>query len=379
MKKIIAKLAFSALAILLAAHLKAQQTSAKNIFVQMHPDNWQYDPGTVRFEKVDGQLAMKITDARHMATVKDASLTDGIIEFDIQLPSEGFSTVYFRRQSTNEAECFYFRTGKGRNGQAGDALQYAPIIKGINLWDLYPQYQSDASIQPGKWNHVKAVISGKQLRVFVNDTTRPALIVPYLEGNVRGGSVAFDGAATIANLTIRRGATDGLFSLAGADITDNDPRYLRNWQVKQKMTSMQPGIGLDNSDMPDSNTLWEPIRAERRGLINLSRKFGGDQKRKIVWLKTHIQADANLTRRLLLGISDEVWVFINGQLLYVDKNYFNTPTMKTPGGRISLENASFDLPLKKGQNEILIGVANAFYGWGIIARLDDSKGLLLER
>lgn len=48
-------------------------------------------------------------------------------------------------------------------------------------------------------------------------------------------------------------------------------------------------------------------------------------------------------------------------------------------GRISLENASFDLPLKKGENEILIGVANAFYGWGIIARLDDNKGLLLDK
>lgn len=379
MKKIFAKLALSALTVLLAAHLKAQQPTVKNIVVQMHPDNWQYEPGTVKFEKIDGQLAMHITDARHTATVKDANLTDGIIEFDIRPPSEGFSSVYFRRQSTQEAECFYFRTGKNRNDQTGDAIQYAPIIKGMNLWDLYPEYQSDALIQPGKWNHVKAVISGKQLRVYVNDTLRPALVVPYLEGNAHGGAIAFDGATAIANLTIQQGATSGLSSLAGADITDNDPRYLRKWQVTRKVIPMQTGIGLDRNDMPDSTTIWEPIRAERRGLVNLSRKFGGDQKRKIVWLKTHIHADADLTRRLLLGISDEVWVFINGQLLYFNKNYFNTPTMKTPAGRISLENASFDLPLKKGENEILIGVANAFYGWGIIARLDDNKGLLLDK
>ena len=36
------------------------------------------------------------------------------------------------------------------------------------------------------------------------------------------------------------------------------------------------------------------------------------------------------------------------------------------------------LPLVEGENEILIGVANYFFGWGLIARLDDTEGILLE-
>ena len=48
---------------------------------------------------------------------------------------------------------------------------------------------------------------------------------------------------------------------------------------------------------------------------------------------------------------------------------------KEPDGRCSLENANFNLPLKAGVNEILIGVANDFYGWGIIARLDTVEGM----
>jgi len=35
--------------------------------------------------------------------------------------------------------------------------------------------------------------------------------------------------------------------------------------------------------------------------------------------------------------------------------------------------------LKEGKNEILIGLANYFYGWGIIARLDDVPGIRLMK
>jgi hypothetical protein len=35
--------------------------------------------------------------------------------------------------------------------------------------------------------------------------------------------------------------------------------------------------------------------------------------------------------------------------------------------------------LKAGENELLIGLANDFYGWGIIARLEELDGLVIER
>jgi hypothetical protein len=33
------------------------------------------------------------------------------------------------------------------------------------------------------------------------------------------------------------------------------------------------------------------------------------------------------------------------------------------------------LPLKEGDNEVLVGLANDFYGWGLIARLENLEGL----
>ena len=38
----------------------------------------------------------------------------------------------------------------------------------------------------------------------------------------------------------------------------------------------------------------------------------------------------------------------------------------------------FNLPLKAGANELLIGVGSEFFGWGIVARLDDNRGVKLD-
>ena len=80
-----------------------------------------------------------------------------------------------------------------------------------------------------------------------------------------------------------------------------------------------------------------------------------------------------------MGLSDEVWVFLNKQPLYVDKNIYTSPGMrKAPDGRISIENGEFDLPLRAGDNDLLVGVANDFFGWGLIARLDDMNGIKIS-
>jgi hypothetical protein len=76
------------------------------------------------------------------------------------------------------------------------------------------------------------------------------------------------------------------------------------------------------------------------------------------------------------GWSREVWVFVNGRPVYADKNMYQPPTArKKPDGRCSLENGSFQLPLKAGANEVTVAVANNFYGWGLILRLDDVYGV----
>ncbi|MEM7515101.1 MAG: hypothetical protein AAF388_29510 [Bacteroidota bacterium] len=207
---------------------------------------------------------------------------------------------------------------------------------------------------------------------------KPALIISHLEGEAKSGGISFQGKGYYANVGVRPGEVEGLSPESGPDPTYHDPHYLRTWEVSE-VFPFPFGEDLTDRTIPADSSSWEPIQAERMGLINLTRKYGSGRTeetgRSITWIKTTITAEEKQVRKLQLGFSDEVWVLINKQLLYLDKNYYNSPIMKPPYGRISIENTTIDLPLQKGDNEIMIGVGNFFFGWGIIARLDRVDGL----
>lgn len=352
--------------------LITMQANAQKILLKA--ESWDYKPDAVEFLTYKNVPAMKVHARGGQVVLKNLDFTDGTIEFDMEPGDPGFASFYFRESSREESEIFYFRTARAGNRYAVDAVQYAPIIKNVNLWDMLPQYQNSAPFEREKWNHVKLVIAGKQMRVYVNNSL--VLQVPRLEGDSQHGTIAFDGRMTISNLVIKPNQTEGLSPLAGVDLTDNDPRYLRKWLVTTPVNT--DGIDFKDSFKPDSAVTWNVVMAERQGLINLTRDFGESKKRRIVWLKTTIHSDSTQVRRLDFGFSDEVWVFINGKYLYVDKNLYGRPIAKEPDGRCSLENTSFNIPLEKGDNELLIGLSNDFYGWGIIARLDKMDALETE-
>lgn len=358
--------------------------------IPLNPANWIFRPGTAEFLPVAPNIggvipqgaAMKITNGYTGAVVaKNIDFSEGLIDFDMQPTDSNFAFFYFHRQDANEAECFYLRTGWGAGRpDRMEGAQYNPIIKGIACWNIMPHYQGNASFGLNIWNHIRLIISGRQMLVYVNTDTRPTLVIPRLEGNTTHGSFAFEGKITVANLVVKPTPVTGTVwpsGTEGFDPTDNDPRYLRHWQVTQPDTIPQ-GIDFGKNLLPGKQSIWSPIQAERRGLINLTRQFGGNLKRRIVWLKTTLVADKDWNYKIRLGFTNDVWVFLNGQYLYIDKNYYDEPSMKTPRGRLSVENCSFQLPLKAGANELLIGVGNDFFGWGIVARLDDTEGVKIE-
>jgi hypothetical protein len=190
-------------------------------------------------------------------------------------------------------------------------------------------------------------------------------------------------------MVIKPDSVEDLSPAPGYISTYNDTRYLRNWHVSKAsdfefgkdIPAPLPYLGGTriSPGFPDSNTTWTPIKAEDRGIVNLTRIFGRTElrKRKLAWLKTTIESDSTQECTLRLGFSDEIWLFVNGQTVYTDKNPFGAPGQKFPAGRCTIENAVVRLPLQKGRNEILIGLTNYFYGWGIIARLDNTDGIHL--
>lgn len=357
--------------------LRAQAQS-----IPMEARSWTFPDTSIHFVTEEGVALMRI-DGPGEAIAKSVTFSTGTIEFDFQPTGPGFCGMYFRRAAKQAdmdpgfySEFFYLRTFYLDNPLAAGAMQYAPIIRGTNLWDVLPAYEGFANIKSDEWNHLKFVISEKQMKFFLNGEEK--LWVPELLGRDLAGGISLSGGGLYANLSITPGATANLPTTAGADLSLHDARYLRDWEVSEEQDLPMDRF-ITGAILADSMKQWRSITAERGGLINLTREVSSpfaDQDRRLVWLRTTIESKVDQTRQLSLGFSDDVWVFVNKGFVYLDMNMYGQPINKQPNGRLSLENTTFDLPLKAGKNEIWIAVANGFFGWGTIARLDSVEGII---
>ena len=177
-----------------------------------------------------------------------------------------------------------------------DALQYAPYLDGVLMWNSYVHYQSNAGIKKEEWNHVKLVISGTQMRMYINSSDKPTLEVDKLEGNTKHGSIGFEGDMVVSNVVVKPNEVEGLSSLPGIDPTHHDPRYIRKWAVSNPVT-MPKNVDFSYDFFPNPETTWEVIETERRGFLNLTRKFGKSEQKRIVWLKVKIQSSEARKRK----------------------------------------------------------------------------------
>ena len=368
---------------------RKSKSQTKTMDFPMTETHWAKLSENAEFISYKGTQSVQSSDDKAYAIwTKDFEFTDGTIEYDVELKGQGFPSIYYRMSpDTVNYETFYIRYFGTPDPKLRFATQYTAVVDGVNLWDMTDDYQAAVNLTKTGWNHVKLVVHGKQMRVYVNDMDRPALWVPAMEGTTDKGRIGFVGNVIFANVTVTPNATEDLPAMAGYDQTYNDPRYLREWQVTEPVDypfgkdllegiPVNPGVQIDSTFL-DKNANWKTVWADRRALVNLTKALGGTKngERRLTWLKTTIKAEKDMEKLLRLGFSDEVWVFINGKPLYQDRNFYGSPGMKFPKGRTSIENSAFTLPLQEGDNELLIGLSNYFYGWGIIARMEDTDGV----
>ena len=350
--------------------IASAQSSTK---VSMDAAHWQTESGV--FEQIQGVDSLALHDA-DPAVAKGVSLGNGTIEFDVQPLAMG-AGLTFRHRDKDTFESIYFRP-RGNCADDPRCLQYAPQTHGILLWDLFPQYQAPAPLHDGEWNHVKVVLSGSRMSVYVNHSGTPSLEVGRLEGDTSEGNLLLAGPGYFANFTVTPNATEGLAPEPKPDPTSQDAHLVRNWQLSPA-SELAPDKNPSFDDLPASSAAWQPITGERGGLVNITRLYGlpiERPRRSLAWIKTVITSEKPQSIHTSIGWVREVWVFVNGKLVYSDKNLFFPPAgRKSPDGRCALSNGSFQLPLNAGTNQVAIAVASGFYGWGVIFRPDDLTGL----
>ena len=351
---------------------------AQPITIAMTADHWQTKDNAEFLRQLGFSHGLMRLNSGN-AVLKGITFSDGTIEFDVNTIGRGAPGIAFRQQDEGNFELFYLRPDPACPAFQA-CIQYTPQTHGVLLWDFFPQYENRAPLRENGWNHIKMVISGRRMNVFVNDATSPTLEVGRLEGDAMKGGLRLQGPGTFANMVITPDAVDGLSPEPARDPLDGDRRLVRDWRLS-KFSALPNGKDPMYNEMPGASQEWKPISTERNGLVNLSREYGlplHEPDRAVAWLKTTITSDRKQTKKVDIGWAREVWVFVNGKLVYADKNIYDLEGLrKAPDGRCSLENGSFTLPLEAGDNEVAVAIANNFFGWGLMMRMADPEGVHL--
>ncbi len=321
-------------------------------------DNWQLMGGQA-IEK-EGQQAYMGN-----AMLKDVEFLNGTIEVDVFVTGQrSFPGIFFRMQDGGNYELFYIRPHK-LDGMHFDALQYTPVFHNVSCWQLYhgEGYTKEVVMPAKEWVQLKIEVSGSKAQVYVGDRPQASLVIHQLEQAVKGGRIG------------GYGPSNGTAYFANFSYSSDDPKLepstpkppvpgiIKVWEISTPIT----GNLVDPYTLPDEvitkSLEWKKVLADPSGLVNLTRELTRNPVQPGWSLaKTSLFAQEAGVKRISVGYSDFVTVFLNGQAIFTGNSAFRS---RDPGfsGVIGY-NDEIQLPLLAGDNELLLMVGENMGGWG---------------
>ena len=319
------------------------------------------------------------------ATIKDFEMRDGVVDVDVSTPAtRGFFGIQFRIDDKN-GEWVYLRQHKSG---LPDAMQYTPILNtGLN-WQIYngQGFTGAVDIPKNEWFHLRLEITGAQAKLYVKDMEKPALVMDDLKSGVQKGQLALaalTGETYFSNFEVRT-TPDVAWE---RHLPAMPPGTLTKWSISPTYDALARSLEKPLTPGEENNISWQDVEAEPPGFVVLYRyrdaphprvTFANDfSKRlepqpgmKLLYARTSVDSDRDQVKKLSIGYSDEVSVFLNGQILYRGRSAQN---FRDPGflGIMNPENDAVYLPLKKGKNELVLALSELGGGWGFICRLED--------
>jgi len=370
------------IALVIAATAHAQTPEA--LSVPVDSPRWQLQ-GKTRVADYLGRKCLMLDGGA--AILDDFEFRDGVLDVDVATSANrGFFGLQFRiPEDGANFEEVYLRPHKSG---AADAMQYTPVLNTGRNWQIYngPGFTGAVDIPRDTWLHLRLEVVAAVARLYVKDMDVPALVMGDLKSGVQKGAIALydlTGAACFSNFGIRS-TPDAPWLRHPPPMP---PGMLTHWAISPAFDAL-----TRNQERPlalaESRAMhWQDVEAEAPGFVVLYRylaaphpkvTFANDfSKRldpqpgmKLVYARTRIDSDQDQVRKLSLGYSDEVSVFLNGRILFRGRSAQN---FRDPAflGIVSPENDAVFLPLKKGSNELLLAVSELGGGWGFIGRLTD--------
>lgn len=366
-------------------------TPAYSQSVSFDSDGWQIKDSKALKEEHLGRKSLYL--ASGFAFLNNVDFEDGVIEVDMAAPMKpAFVGIVFRVESADEHELIYFRPHKSG---LEDAVQYTPVFNGAGCWQLYSGkgFTTAVDFPPNQWIHIRLEISGLGGRVYVNHSEKPVLVIEDLKHGYSRGSIG-----------LWAGANGGHFSNFTYKIETPGERgeykppplaagIISKWQLSDAFDVEKQNPESLPSITEMKAMKWQAVQVETPGMLVIDRyrksagivqffatpadRTGKREGRKVIFARAVIYSDSAQIKKMSLGYSDEATVFLNATPVFTGKSAFR---FRDPGflGIMNVEDDAVYLNLKKGRNEIVVGLADYFGGWGLTCRIDDIRGIKLE-
>ena len=326
------------------------------------------------------------------ATLPDVQFLNGIIEFDICLTEQAaFAGFFFRQTDPGNYEELYFRAHQSGNP---DSYQYTPVFNGDAAWQLYhDQFEpvNDGYIhwKPRaelngfngvieypfeRWVHVKLLVKNDKAELYFDNKPEPAAIIKKLLQEQKAGAIG-----VYCNISAMRFANFSYTPSNDVVLKKNEvalniipANSIMHWQVSN---AFKEDVLIDKNllDAAFVNKLkWTKLTIENGGFANLARLSIVTDSNTVL-TKIKVVSDKDQVKKLDFGYSDRVKAFCNGQAIYSGNNNFRTRDYRYLG-TIGYFDAIY-LPLKKGENTIILAVSETFGGWGVMGKWENMDGI----
>ncbi len=299
------------------------------------------------------------------------TMADGVLEMDVAVTAgRSFPGLAWRVRG-DTYESFYVRPHQVVNP---DSIQYTPVFNAQSAWQLYhgPGYWATVNFPLEGWFTLRTCFAGSRGEAYVVDMEHPALAFGGLKVPARDGGIGILPGGL--DLHIARLAYDPAPpTLRGrAPRTKVERGRVPTWLVSDAFREVEiPRSSLTAAML--AARAWTPLKAEPTGLVNLARLNGITDGRNTVFARTTITATTAGTRAMDLGFSDRAVVFLNGRPLFAGDDTYRSRDYRFLGS-IGYHDTIY-LPLDRGANDLVVGVAESFGGWGIQARFQDPSGI----
>jgi sugar lactone lactonase YvrE len=342
--------------------LSSHDSIAQEDIVDFDSDRWQL---------VNAEVVQHLDRNALMGTafLKDVQFRNGVIEVDIAVAESqrSYPGINFRMQSAQDYEQFYIRPH--RAPLYPDALQYTPVFNGIAGWQLHngEGCTASAELPANQWIHVKLEVFGKQARVYLNDGEQPALVITDLKHGISSGTIGVAGPKdkTAYFSNFRYEITNDLKFDPPPEI-ETPLGMITDWEISRTFDISQIDLEKTPDQQGITDIIWQKVQSDPTGLIDVSRYRGRSGAADCIFARTTISSVRDTVLNLRFGYSDAIILFLNGDPIFFGNSAYR---QRDPSflGIIGMNDAVY-LPLKAGDNQLLLMVAESFGGWGFMCQ-----------